>query len=161
MGVSLIEEFLTGDSKAIRDLANNEAALVGFLTLAKGIDDLPDLSTRFFEESRSLYQVTSSGYSIDELVAILSEFFGTPAKAPGKSLPVTLRFDPIVKYLGGIRKDQTLFLKKLKTGAFYGALWPWKRDAAKIEVHLGFFSSSMSNEDYNQLGTLVQKFLNQ
>jgi hypothetical protein len=26
MGVPLIEEFLTGDSKEIRDLANNEAA---------------------------------------------------------------------------------------------------------------------------------------
>ncbi|MBC2710406.1 MAG: DUF1566 domain-containing protein, partial [Desulfosarcina sp.] len=160
MGVSLIEEFLTGDSKAIRDLANNEAALVGFLTLAKGIDDLPDISIRFYEESRSLYQVTSSEHSIDELVEILSEFFGVPAKAPGKSLPGALRFDPTVRYMGGIRKDQTLFLKKLKTGAFYGALWPWQRDAAKIEVHLGFCSSSMSDEDYNQLETLVQKFLN-
>jgi hypothetical protein len=84
MGVPLIEEFLTGDSKEIRDLANNEAALVGFLTLAKGIDDLPDMSIRFYEKSRSLYQVTASGYSIDELVETLSEFFGAPAKAPGK-----------------------------------------------------------------------------
>ena len=161
MGVPLIEAFLTGDSKEIRDLANNEAALVGFLTLAKGIDDLPDMSLRFYEESRSLYQVTSSGRSIHELVEILSEFFGTPAKAPGKSLPAALRFDPTLKYLGGIRKDQALFLKKLKTGALFGALWPWQRNADKIEVHLGFYSSSMSDEDYNRLGTLVQKFLSQ
>ena len=159
MGVPLIEEFLTGDSKEIRDLANNEAALVGFLTLAKGIDDLPDMSNRFYEESRSLYQVTSSGHSIGELVEILSEFFGVPAKAPDQSIPVTLRFDPTVKYLGGIRKDQALFLKKLKTGAFYGALWPWQRDANKIEILLGFCSSSISKADFTQLGTLVQKFL--
>jgi hypothetical protein len=66
-----------------------------------------------------------------------------------------------VKYLGGIRKDQALFLKKLKTGAFYGALWPWKRDTDKIEVLLGFCSSSMSDSDYSQLTTLVQKFLSQ
>ena len=47
MGVPLIEELLTGDSKEIRDIATNEAVLVGFLTLAKGVDDLPDMSTRF------------------------------------------------------------------------------------------------------------------
>ena len=159
MGVPLIEELLTGDSKEIRDIANNEAVLVGFLTLAKGVDDLPDMSTRFYEEPRSLYQVTSIGRPIDELVEVLSTFFGKPAKVPGKSLPVSLRFDPTVKYLGGIRKDQALFLKKLKTGAFYGALWPWQQDAGKIEVLLGFCSPSMSDEDYQQLGTLVQKFL--
>ena len=159
MGVPLIEELLTGDSKEIRDIATNEAVLVGFLTLAKGVDDLPDMSTRFYEESRSLYQVTSTGRSVDELVEVLSSFFGKPAKAPGKGLPVSLRFDPTVKYLGGIRKDQALFLNKLKTGAFYGALWPWQQDTSKIEVLLGFCSPSISDEDYDQLKTLVHKFL--
>ena len=161
MGVPLIEEFLTGDSKEIRDLAKNEAALVGFLTLAKGVDDLPNMSLRFYEEPRSLYQVSASGHPIGELVEILSVFFGLPAKAPGKGLPVTLRFEPTVKYLGGIRKDQALFLKKIKTGTFFGALWPWQRDPDKIEVHLGFHSSGMSDADYHRLGTLVQKFLSQ
>jgi hypothetical protein len=159
MGVPLIEELLSGDSKEIRDIATNEAVLVGFLTLAKGVDDLPDMSTRFYEESRSLYQVTSTGHTVDELVETLASFFGKPAKAPGKSLPVSLRFDPTVKHLGGIRKDQALFLKKLKTGAFYGALWPWQQDVGKIEVLLGYFSSSMSDEDYHTLENLVQKFL--
>ncbi len=159
MGVPLIEELLTGDSNEIRDIAKNEAVLVGFLTLAKNVDDQPDMSTRFYEEPRSLYQVTSSGRPIDELVEVLSTFFGKPAKVPGKSLPVSLRFDPTVKYLGGIRKDQALFLKKLKTGAYYGALWPWQQDPGKIEVLLGFCSPSMSDQDYKQLGTLVKKFL--
>ena len=159
MGESLIDEFLTGDSKEFRDLANNQALLVGFLTLTKGIDDLPGMVTRFYEKPRSLYQVTSSGHSIDELMAILTDFFGSPAKAPGTGLPVDLRFDPTVKFLGGIRKDQALFLKKIKTGAFFGALWPWQRDTDKIEVLLGFCSASMRSEDYRQLETLVHKFL--
>ena len=156
---SLIEDLLAADSKELRDIANNEAILVGFLTLAKNIDDLPDLISRFYEDSRSLYQVTSSGTSIDELSATMADFFGKPAKAPGKSLPVALRFDPAVKYLGGIRKDQVFFQKKIKTGSYYGALWPWQRDTNKIEVHLGFCSPSISNADYKQLGTLVKKFL--
>lgn len=161
MGLPLIEEMLTGNSKPVRDIVNNQAVLVGFLNLVKQIDDLPDTRTRFYEESKSLYRATSSGRTVDELVEILAAFFGQPAKAPGKSLAVTLRFDPTVKHLGGIRKDQALFLKKLKTGSFYGALWPWQRDPKKIEILLGFCSSDLRNEDYNQLETLVQKFLSQ
>ena len=159
MGEPLIDEFLAGDSKVIRDFAKNEAVLVGFLTLAKGIDDLPEVSTRFYEESRSLYQVTASGYRVDDLMTKLAEFFGSAAKAPGQNLPVNLRFDPVIKFLRGIRKDQALFIKKLKTGSFFGALWPWQRDPEKIEVLLGFCSSGMTPEEYSQLGSLVQKFL--
>ena len=159
MVLSLIEELLTGDSKEIQDIVNNEAILVGFLTLAKGIDDLPDVSSRFYEDSRSLYQVTAAGRSIDELIGIVAEFFGRPAKDAGKSLPVSLRFNPAVKYLGGIRKEQVFFEKKLKTGSYYGALWPWQRDTTRIEIHLGYCAPDMSNADYNQFGLLVKKFL--
>jgi hypothetical protein len=159
MGEPLIEEFLAGESKEIRDLANNEPALVGFLTLAKEIDDQPGMEVRFYEEWRSLYQVTSSGHAIEALMGSLAQFFGEAAKSPGKNLPVTLRFDPTVKFLGGIRKDQALFLKKLKTGAFYGALWPWQRNPDRIEILLGYHSAGMSNADYNRLADLVKKFL--
>ena len=54
MVLALIEELLTGDSKELQDITNNEAILVGFLTLAKGIDALPDITIRFYEDSRSL-----------------------------------------------------------------------------------------------------------
>jgi hypothetical protein len=161
MGLPLIDEFLTGDSKELREIASNEAVLTEFLELVKGIDDLPDMKSRFYEEPRSLYQITANGHSLDALTAILSRFFGKPVKSPGKSLPVTLRFDPTVKFLGGIRKDQALFFKKLKTGTFYGALWPWQRDPNKIEVLLGFCSPGISAEDYSRLGSLVQKYLSQ
>ena len=159
MGEPLIDEFLAGDSKEIRELAKNEAVLVGFLTLAKGIDDLPEITNRFYEEPRSLYQATAIGCTIDELMKKLAEFFGAEVKSPGHNLPVNLRFDPVVKFLRGIRKDQVLYLNKLKTGTFYGALWPWQREPEKIEVLLGFCSTSMSEEDTNRMETLVQKFL--
>jgi hypothetical protein len=159
MGETLIDEYLTGDSEAVRDLAKNEAVLVGFLTLVKGIDDLPDMENRFYQKPRSLYQVTASGYAIDDLMEKLSEFFGAAAKSPGDTLPAGLRFLPTVKLLGGIRKDQVLFLKELKTGTFYGALWPWQRDPDKIEVLLGFCSPNMADEDVRNLETLVRKFL--
>jgi hypothetical protein len=159
MVLPLIEKSLTGDSKEIRDIASNEPILIGFLTLAKEINELQSIDTRFYEESRSLYQVTAVEHPLGDLVTILSMFFGKPAKATGKKLPISLRFDPAVKHLGGLREDQVLFLKKLKTGTFYGTLWPWQREPEKIEIHLGFCSPSMSKVDYNKLGTLVNKFL--
>jgi hypothetical protein len=159
MNLALIEECLTVDCKEFRDIAGNQAVLEEFLALVKRVDDLPDVNTRFYEKPRSLYQVTASGHSVDNLAAILSGFFGKPAKAPGKSLPVALRFDPTVKFLGGIRKDQALFQKKMKTGAFYGALWPWQRDRNKIEVLIGFCAPGLNAEGYNQLASLVQKYI--
>jgi hypothetical protein len=161
MGLPLIEEFLCGESAEIRDLTTHEAALVGFLTLAKQIDDLPDVRSRFYEQVRSLYQVTASGQPMGALMDLLSDYFGPPAKAPGRPVPATLRFVPTVKHLGGIRKDQALFLKKTKTGAFYGALWPWQHDVGKIEIHLGFCSPGMHPSEYSRLETLVNKFLAQ
>ncbi|PIE67880.1 MAG: hypothetical protein CSA23_01790 [Deltaproteobacteria bacterium] len=160
MGIPVIEEFLGGDSKEIKDLASNEAVLIGFLTMVKGIDDQPDMDIRFYEESRSLYQATSSGASIDDLMTLLADFFGAPVKPPGKGLPVSLRFEPALDYLGGVRKDQAFFLKKMKTGAFYGALWPWQREAGKIDIHLGYHSDSMSDADYGRMEQMVHRFLN-
>jgi hypothetical protein len=159
MSLALIEEFLAGDCKEFRDIASNQAVLDDFLALVKRIDDLPDMNSRFYEKPRSLYQVTAKGHTVDDLAAILMGFFGKPAKASGKSLPVALRFDPTIKFLGGIRKDQAFFLKKLKTGAFYGALWPWQRDREKIEVLLGFCAPGLNAEGYSQLDSLVQKYL--
>ena len=161
MGSTLIEELFTGDSKLIKDLLNNEAAVVGFLTLIRQVDDIPEMETRFYEDSRSLYQATASGVSVDYLAKQLAQFFGKPVKPNGKSLPVSLRFESAVKHLGGIRKDQILFLKKLKIGSLYGALWPWQRDAGKIEVHLGISAPKMSGEDRQTLETLVNKSINQ
>jgi hypothetical protein len=161
MGSSMIEELLTGDSKYIHDLAKNEAALVGFLTLIKQIDDMPGVETRFYEDSRSLYQATATGLSVAELTDSLSQFFGNPTKSAGKNMPVSLRFESAVKHLKGIRKDQVLFLKKLKTGSFYGALWPWQRETGKIEIHLGISMPGIGTQDLTTLETLVNKFISQ
>ncbi len=156
---SLIENLLNSESEELKDIAKNEAIFVGFLTLIKRVDDLPDTNSRFYEDSPSLYQVTAMGRGIDELSGIMAEFFGEPAKPPGEKLPANLRFDPCVKYLNGIRKDQTFFLKKIDTGSYYGALWPWQRERDKIEIHLGYYSQNMRDAECSQLGVLVKKFL--
>ena len=99
------------------------------------------------------------GRAIEDLETILATFFGPPVKPAGKPLPRKLKKNPSVKYLGGIKNDQSLFLMHLNTGEFYGALWPWRRDKGKIEIHIGYCSDWITDEDYDQIDTLVKRSL--
>jgi ribosomal protein S15P/S13E len=157
MDPKIAGEFLTSDSDEIAELKANLNLLEGFTEIAREINALPDIKRRFYEESRSLFQVTAVRRDIKSLESILSKFFGLPIKPAGKPLPRKLRKNSAVKYLGGIQKDQSLFLLNLKTGQFYGTLWPWRRNKSKIEIHLGYCSDWMTDEDYQQLENLVKQ----
>ncbi len=157
MDPKLIANFLSSDSDEIADLKANHNIVEGFIALVQDIDGLPDNKKRFYEESRSLYQTTVMKHTVTDLENLLSKFFGEPVKPAGKSLPRKFRKSSVIKYLGGIEKDQSLFLIELKTGQFYGALWPWRRNKTKIEIHLGYCSDWMTDEDYQQLENLVHR----
>jgi hypothetical protein len=156
MDSKVASQFLTSDSDEIAELKANLNLVEGFVGIAREINALQGVSRRFYEDSRSLFQVTAANRDIKSLESILSKFFGLPIKPAGKSLPRKLRKNSTVKYLGGLQKDQSLFLLNLKTGQFYGALWPWRRNKSKIEVHLGYCSDWMTDEDYQKLENLVQ-----
>jgi tetratricopeptide (TPR) repeat protein len=143
-------------SKEVIDLKINLHNTKGFLEVVKKIDSLPDMQRTAYSETRSLYQTVSKGKDLNVLTQELEEFFGQPVKPAGKSMPFMLRFNPSIKYLGGVREDQLLFIKKVKAGFYYGALWPWKREPDKVTVHLGFCSHKMSDKDFKQLKELVK-----
>ena len=155
MDQNLIARFLTSDSDEIAEIKANLKLLESFIELIQEIEGLPDNHKRFYEESRSLYQATVTKHTIADLEKLLAKFFHAPVKPAGKPLPRKLRKSSVVTYLGGIEKDQSLFIVELKTGQFYGALWPWRRNKSKIELHLGYCSDWMTDEDYQQLENLV------
>lgn len=157
MDQQLVDEILTSDSDEVSDLKANANVLGGFIDLIREVAALPNISNRFYENSRSLYQTTAVGYDIANLEKVLSKFFGAAVKPADKSLARKLRKSSVVKFLGGIQKDQSLFTVDLKTGHFYGALWPWRRNKAKIEIHLGYCSDWMTDEDYQQLEILIHQ----
>jgi hypothetical protein len=161
MDPKLAADILTGDSEELSDLNANMAVLEGFIDLSRQLDALSDLDKRFYEESRSFYQATSRNRDIATIEAMLSKFFGPPVKPAGKPLPRKYNKESTVTYLGGIQKYQSLFLLHLKTGTFYGALWPWRHNKNKIEIHLGYCSDWMSETDYQKLETFVQRSLSQ
>jgi hypothetical protein len=150
---------LDGESRKVQDLKENVSMLKDFLELVKKIDSLPAMDRRSHEESRSLYEAVSNGRDVNTMDKQLEGFFGTPCKPLGESMPLRLRFSPSVKYLGGARKDQSLSIKKLKSGEFYAALWPWQNSPETMTVHLGYCCNKMSDEDYSKLEKLVEEVL--
>lgn len=161
MSYPFIDEILTASTTSIRELRNNKAILTGFLDLARQFEGLPNLEKRFYEEPRSLYQVTSVGRDLATLEDMFKAFFGIPVKPAGKGPSLKLRRRPSVKHLDGIKKEQVFFLKPLKHGELYGALWPWQRKAGHIEVHLGFSAVDMSAADEEMLRQLMNKAISQ
>ena len=157
MDQQLVAKLLTSDSDEIAEIKANPKLLERFIELIQEIEGLPENHKRFYEESRSLYQATITKRDITDLEKLLSKFFRAPVKPAGKPLPRKLRKSSVVTYLGGIEKNQSLFIIELKTGQFYGALWPWRRNKNKVELHLGYCSDWMTDEDYQQLENLVHQ----
>ncbi|MGD9211346.1 MAG: DUF1566 domain-containing protein, partial [Desulfobacteraceae bacterium] len=155
----LINEHLTLNSPEIKEIKDNATILGGFLTLAKKLDSLEKVEKRFYEWSRSLYQATAKEEKIENLESLFKEFFGLPIKPVGKGLPLKLRLSPSVKQLNGIKSEQALYIKRLNTGEFYGALFPWQKSSDKIEIHLGFSANGMTEGASTQLATVVKKYL--
>lgn len=131
-----------------------------FLLFIGKANALPKMEKRSRNESRSLYEVVSKDRDAKTLEKELENFFGQPAKPTGKSVPLTLRFNATYKYLGGIRKEQSLFVKKTGPGEFYGALWPWQSSPENITMHLGYYSDSMPVEVFAELAGIIDAVCN-
>jgi len=159
MDDKLILEKLNSKSREMEDIRSNLTVTKGFLDLIKRLDSLPDMSKRSSEESRSLYEAVSKNRDIATMEKQLEGFFGAPRKPAGQSVSFVLRFNPSVRYLGGVQGQQSLCIKKLKSGEFYGALWPWQRNPESMTVHIGFCCANMSDEDYEKLGNLIHEEL--
>ncbi len=144
------------ESKELIRLKNDLDTTKEFLELVSFLDKVPQMEKTSYDATRSLYQAVSKGRDISTLEKKLETFFGPPRKASGKSMPMSLRFNPSTKYLRGIRDEQSLFLRRTKEGFFYGALWPWSKNPKNITVHLGHISNKMSKKDYNDLEKLVK-----
>ncbi len=152
-----IVDILNSGSDALQGLTQDVKKISGFLDLITQIDDQAETEARFYEEGLSLFQSIAKGKDINELEQMLATYFGPPEKPAGKPLPIALRFNNSAKYLGGVQKEQSLFIKKTAVGELYGALWPWQRKKNTITIHLGFCSDQITDDDYGLLENIVKK----
>jgi len=144
------------ESKNLIELRINLNIMRDFLTLVELLETLPNMQRTPYEVTRSIYQAVSSGRDQAALSRQLEGFFGAAKKTPGKPLPLKMRLHPVIKYLRGVRKDQTLFVRKSSNGFFYGALWPWQKADARITVHLGYVGNKMSSREASKLEKMAK-----
>jgi len=155
MDQDTILNILGSGGSELEALKGNMEQLTGFLELVGMLDNLPDMDRRVSEDGLSLYHAISKEKEMVALETALGAFFGDPIKQAGEPLSADLADNLTIGYLGGVKGDQTLFLKKIGQGEMYGALFPWQRKVNVITVHLGLYNPVMSDDDYEKLENLV------
>lgn len=161
MDHDIILEILSGGGSELEVLKENLEQLTGFLALVDMLDKLPQMDRRVSENGVSLYHAISKDKEMAALETALGEFFGEPVKRAGEPLSSDLTDNLTISYLGGVKQDQVLFLKKISQGEMYGALFPWQRKVNVITVHLGLYNPVMSDDDYGKLDKLVTEAIAQ
>jgi Protein of unknown function (DUF1566)/Domain of unknown function (DUF4388) len=156
-----ILDILGSGGSELETLKENLDQLMGFLALVETVDKLPEMDRRVSEDGLSLYHAVSKEIEITDLQTTLSPFFGEPVKHAKEPLPDELADNLTINYLGGVKKDQVLFLKRIGQGEMYAALFPWQRKANVITVHLGLYNPIMPDEDYERLDNLVTECITQ
>jgi len=155
LSIKGMPDALKGCGKEIQCLLENISDVEGFMSLVGKFGTFPNIAKRPSDKSRSLIEIVSKGRDVTVLENELGIFFTSVSKPAGKSIPFMLRFSPVAKYLGGVRKEQSFFTKKSGSGEFYAALWPWQSTPENVTVHFGYFSKTMPDEDYQKLRNFI------
>jgi hypothetical protein len=161
MDQDTILEILGGGGPEIEVLKENLDQVAAFLELAGTLDKLPQMDRRVSEDGVSLYHAISKEKEMATLEAALTGFFGEPIKKAGAPLSSDLTDNLTINYLGGVKQDQALFLKRIGQSELYGALFPWQRKVNVITVHLGLYNPVMPDDDYKRLEKLVAETIAQ
>ena len=125
--------------------------LISFVELMEHIDRLPHVERRFRKQRASIYQAISKQTPVEQLARLMVPFFGQPIDGAAQAA------DPYLcaAHLGGIKADQTWFVKKIGAGEFYGALWPWQQNKGVVTIHLGLVNPQMPAADYQNLAKQI------
>ena len=141
--------------QSMASMLEKDSEIQNFIKLIKNINSLPQVTKCSRLESRSLYGAISTDLDVTSLEQEFEKFFSPIQKPAGKKLPLGLKLNKTVRLLGGIRKDQTFFMKKIRYGEIYGALWPWQSNPQNITILFGFSGNSAHREYFNQLEKIV------
>jgi len=156
----MMDEIINDCSSELSCFLDNDADLMKLIHLIKKLSSMPQVIKQSRSDSRCLYEAISKGLSINFLEQNIEEFFFPLQKPAGANLPLKLKFNKTVRILGGIRKNQSFFLRKTSVGEIYGALWPWQSEPQNITLFLGLNRDGMKDEIYQNLEKLVERINN-
>jgi hypothetical protein len=98
---------------------------------------VPLLETRSAPPSGDALEGVLHRQELQRCYELLKEALGPPAKEFGAQVRFDRPAQQVVDALGGIRKDQCLFLKPDGDQVAYAALWPWASDAQRVTLRVG------------------------
>ncbi len=90
-------------------------------------------------------ELVVNGERIDEYCDYLDEIFGEPAKDFGARYRFSPAVDELVGSIGGIAKEQSIYLRRFDAGfVAYAALWPWS-DPESVTLKVGVFEQPLAD----------------
>lgn len=85
-----------------------------------------------------LYAAVVESDIVAQLTPDVEARFGAPYKAAGAGAFWKNLFDPFVRAIGGIRRDQTLYRRAIGPEVtLYCAYWPWGSNPVKTSIRIG------------------------
>ncbi|MBI2895176.1 MAG: hypothetical protein HYY06_16600 [Deltaproteobacteria bacterium] len=126
--------------------AAQRLAIQRHLEMGETLAALPDVQR---QQSRFEGETTlvAPGASRDAVSAVVEPLFGPPAKPADSAVPAELQGHPLLQAIGGIRTNQTLYLKQLGPGlSLYVAFWPWN-GGARFTIKIGVHGSPEAGDD--------------
>ena len=103
--------------------------------------DVP-LEIRAKAEQGTALEAVCRRHDLPQLSALLISIFGPPLKPFDQPVRLSRAIQAVIYPLGGIRREQCLFLKWFDTQhAGYATLWPWKSDPDCVTVKIGVLNS--------------------
>ena len=116
-------------------------------TIDKFLSIIPEVKGKYRREERKYeeqpdttnYRLVYKAGTLDGVLEILGRYFGEPLTPSGKRTPWRLRKHKVIVATGGIRKEQTLYVRDVEEGLTqYAAIWPWASDDKYYTLHVGF-----------------------
>jgi len=98
-----------------------------------------DVEVREYSDEDEYFEAVVQAKDIEMLSDILKDSLGEPLKAPGENPKFPRHFSKLIALIGGIRADQSFYIKESDGGNFiFAALWPWQSDSSRVTLKMGW-----------------------
>lgn len=112
--------------------------LEALLSVIRELRSKRRLELRPDDRDKLLYSCVITSANVPQVAEAVQNLMGVPFKPAGTSAVWKNWFDPFVRGIGGIRRNQSLYRKDLPEGSIvYCAFWPWASDPTRVSIRLG------------------------
>jgi len=110
------------------------------VTIIEKIQGFTNVQVRLIEKDRPFMDCVLEKKDVEACFSLIRNELGDPVKDFNAPVRLTSDIRTIVDQMGGIWKDQCLFLKKQEERQFLFAMfWPWQSDLQLVTLKIGVY----------------------